>query len=67
MQHRIKQRACVTVGQDEAVPVDELGILGRKLHDIGKQNMGDRGATYVGDIKRMSLGVPTRQSCVDMA
>ena len=36
----------MTVGEDETVTVDPLGVLGVVVHDRGPQGMGDRSATH---------------------
>jgi hypothetical protein len=48
VKHTVLESTTMAVGKDEAITVDELGVLGVKGHELVEQNMSHWGTTHGG-------------------
>lgn len=65
MQQGVLQHAAVAVGQNEAVTVQPLGVLGVELHEVVEQDVGNGGHAHGGTgVARVAVegGIDLRES-----
>lgn len=70
VEHDVLQGAGVSVGQDESVSVEPLGVLGREVHVSGPEDVSGRGhalgvsAARTSRVSALTIGAP---GCPELA